>query len=171
MYCSTFLTLYARWVFFLSRVDFLSHHVSSHVHESFVYPAWHTSVKLWEVWVWAVRWLWALVSQLLWTCSMKQNGSSSAALPQQPRSGGHLPSLRLKSRSCVTSLSWAAAAGMTSATGKKCMHLWAWMAKVMVLSCVELHSKAGLNFHPWYYHIAFKGGFCDDVAGCSDSIQ
>lgn len=97
-----------------------------------MHPTWCTPVKLWEVWAWALRWLWALVSQLLWACSLKQNGSSSAALPQQPLSGDHLPSLRLKSGSCVTSSScapWAAAAaaGVTSATGKKYTHLSAWM--------------------------------------------
>lgn len=133
------------------------------------------SVKVWEVWAWAVKWLWTLVSQLLWACSVKQNGSSSAALPQQPVSGGHLPSLRLKSSSCVTSSScapWAAAAGVTFATGRKYTHLSAWMSKVMVLSCVEmLPSKVGLNFHPQYFHIAVKGGLYNDVAGCSASIH
>lgn len=34
-----------------------------------------------------------------------------------------------------------------------------------------LPSKAGLNFHPQYFHIAIKGGLYNDVAGCSASIH
>lgn len=40
-----------------------------------------------------------------------------------------------------------------------------------MLSCVEmLCSKVGLNFHSQYFYIAIKGGFYDDVAGCSASM-
>lgn len=139
-----------------------------------MYPTWHTSVKLWEFWAWAVRWLWALsflehaawsrMAQVLLLCLSSHSlvvscpawGWSQAAVLPHRQVHDELQQqqvwlLQQAKSTCIYQLEWLR---LRFGVVWKC--------------CV--YGKVGLNVYPQYFHSAVKGGFYDDIAGCLASI-